>query len=195
MSESRTCPLSLEEVHEPAATPCCATVCERAYLEEALRRSPLCPLCRTRIGVPADHSPQTREQLVVRYKRRGRALVDVGLDASAELRREVVNTSSLDANVADAVRASLGVDTRPMHGYAGGAYVPLEGTTVRAAQQLVYACDADSLYVLGAPRPRRNWRTFRPQPRPVRMAPPPPSAPTYTARYTQSDVNRLFNKG
>lgn len=191
-AELRVCPLSLEAVRDPWATPCCATVCERAYLEEALRRSSVCPMCRTPIDGRAPGG--VVECFVARFQRRGaRQLTSTGRDSV----REVVRAASLDSDAADAVRASLGVDTRPIRAYAGGAWVPLEGVTVRVAQQLIHACDADSLLVGSVPR--RRFR-FRRVPRAPPSSPTAPQAavaarvPAFNARFTQADVDRLFTR-
>ncbi len=48
-TQSRICPITLEPITEPIAAPCCGGLFSSAAFFDALRLSPLCPLCRTDI--------------------------------------------------------------------------------------------------------------------------------------------------
>lgn len=201
MSEAvRTCPLSLESVEDPVATPCCATVCSRAYLDEALRHAPTCPMCRTRIGGERIRLPEPSapvhfrfEWFVVRCQKRGRTLVDVGVDRSVELPRTIIGgLADMNANEALCELFELR-PPRKLVGLIGGRWHAMDSLTLRGVSEAVHRTGDDSVYVH---QKRERRPRYRPPP------PPPPSSPvrllspsvSYTARFTQADVNKLFNR-
>lgn len=145
------CPITLEPIVDPVASPCCGNLFSRAGLDEALRHSPLCPLCRTDIRhrPSAIPTPAMASALVinVRFSRVGDYLANVK-NATTQTLPDYVVEGLPEEKAGAAIRRSLrGLTDWPLVGLVGSAKIHLDVISTGAVKAILAEQRVSYVYV------------------------------------------------